>query len=154
MRLDFGGLWRDRAFVRLWAAQTVSELGARFARDGLPLAAVLALHANPGQVGLLGALATAPRVLVGLTAGGAVDRLPRRPVMIWSDIGRAAVLATVPAAAALHRLGLPQLYVVAALVGAAPEEVAVTNSTTVNLHQLLATLYRPDASKLPFLSSL
>ena len=34
---------------------------------------------------------------------------------------------------------------VAALVGAAPEEVAVTNSTTVNLHQLLATLYQPDA---------
>ena len=32
---------------------------------------------------------------------------------------------------------------VAALVGAAPGEVAVTNSTTVNLHQLLATLYQP-----------
>ena len=32
---------------------------------------------------------------------------------------------------------------VAALVGARAEEVAVTNSTTVNLHQLLATLYRP-----------
>ncbi len=34
---------------------------------------------------------------------------------------------------------------VARLVGAEPGEVAVTNSTTVNLHQLLATLYRPDA---------
>ena len=32
---------------------------------------------------------------------------------------------------------------VAALVGARAEEVAVTNSTTVNLHQLLATLYQP-----------
>ena len=32
---------------------------------------------------------------------------------------------------------------VAAVVGAQPGEVAVTNSTTVNLHQLLATLYRP-----------
>ncbi len=35
---------------------------------------------------------------------------------------------------------------VAPLVGAHPEEVAVANSTTVNLHQLLGTLYRPDAN--------
>jgi kynureninase len=33
----------------------------------------------------------------------------------------------------------------APLVGAEPDEVIVTNSTTVNLHQLLATLYRPNA---------
>ena len=32
---------------------------------------------------------------------------------------------------------------VAALVGAQPAEVAVANSTTVNLHQLLGTLYQP-----------
>ena len=33
---------------------------------------------------------------------------------------------------------------VAALVGAAPDEVVVTNSTTVNLHHLVAAFYRPD----------
>ena len=41
----------------------------------------------------------------------------------------------------------------AALVGAEPHEVIVTNSTTVNLHQLIATLYtlrpqRPDQNKI------
>ena len=36
---------------------------------------------------------------------------------------------------------------VARFVGAGPEEVAVTNSTTINLHQLLATLYRPDPAR-------
>ncbi|MEY3774973.1 MAG: hypothetical protein RLZZ129_1753 [Verrucomicrobiota bacterium] len=36
---------------------------------------------------------------------------------------------------------------VAPLLGAAPEEVAVTGQTTVNLHQLLATLYDPTASR-------
>jgi kynureninase len=36
---------------------------------------------------------------------------------------------------------------VAPLVGAAPDEVAVTGSTTVNLHQLLATLFDPAASR-------
>jgi kynureninase len=36
---------------------------------------------------------------------------------------------------------------VAPLVGAEPEEVTTANSTTVNLHQLLATLYRPTGTK-------
>jgi kynureninase len=33
---------------------------------------------------------------------------------------------------------------VARLIGAEPDEVAIGNSTSVNLHQLLATLYRPN----------
>ena len=35
----------------------------------------------------------------------------------------------------------------APLIGAAPHQVAVTNSTTVNLHQLLATLFEPDGER-------
>lgn len=38
----------------------------------------------------------------------------------------------------------------AALVGAEPGEVAVANSTTVNLHQLLASLYEPPRRVLAF----
>jgi kynureninase len=33
------------------------------------------------------------------------------------------------------------------LVGAAPDQIAVTNSTTVNLHQLLATLFAPTGAR-------
>jgi kynureninase len=36
---------------------------------------------------------------------------------------------------------------VAPLVGAEPGSVVVTGSTTINLHQLLATLYRPDGNR-------
>lgn len=35
----------------------------------------------------------------------------------------------------------------ASLIGAAPEETIAVNSTTVNLHQLLATLYRPEPER-------
>lgn len=35
----------------------------------------------------------------------------------------------------------------APLIGAEPDEVIVTNSTTVNLHQLLATLFKPDQKR-------
>ncbi len=36
---------------------------------------------------------------------------------------------------------------IAPLIGAEPEEVTTANSTTVNLHQLLATLFRPTETK-------
>ena len=36
---------------------------------------------------------------------------------------------------------------VAQLIGAAGDEVAIANSMTINLHQLLATLYRPQAKR-------
>ena len=83
MSLFRGDLWRRPEFMKVWTAQTLSEFGARFARDGLPLTAVLVLGADPRQVGLLAALATAPRVIVGLLAGGYIDRSRRRRTATW-----------------------------------------------------------------------
>ena len=57
-------------------------------------------------------LATA--LVVGLVAGAWVDRLRRRPVLIWADLGRAALLASIPIAFMLGTLALWQLLVVAA----------------------------------------
>src|SRR5262249_55067611 len=45
------------------------------------------------------------------------DRLRRRPLMIAADLGRAALLVTIPLAAWQGGLSLGQLYVVAFLVG-------------------------------------
>jgi len=112
-------LWRDHDFVQLWLAQSVSAFGARISREGLPIAAVLGLGASPAEVGLLAALSNGPALIVGLAAGGLVDRSKRRGLMMAADILRAAVLATIPVAALLHVLALPQLYLAAALVGAA-----------------------------------
>lgn len=112
-------LWRDRDFVRLWLAQSVSAFGGRITREGLPIAAVLTLGASPAQLGLLSALSHGPALIVGLAAGGFIDRNRRRGLMMAADLVRAAVLATIPVAALLQVLTLPQLYVAAALVGAA-----------------------------------
>jgi len=113
----FTGLWRNRDFVKLWVGQTISELGSRITRDGLPLAAVIVLGAAPAQMGLLAAIGSAPVLLLGLVAGVWVDRLRRRPILIVADLGRAALLATIPLAAALGTLGIGQLYLVTALAG-------------------------------------
>jgi len=114
-----GNLWRHADFMRMWAAQAVSAFGARITREGLPLAAVLTIEASPFELSVLAALAMGPGLVVGLMAGGYVDRSRRRPILIAMDIVRAAVLMTVPFAAWSGLLSMPQLYVVAACVGAA-----------------------------------
>lgn len=113
----FGGLWRSTDFLKLWTGQTISELGSRITRDGLPLLAVITLGATPSQMGLLSAIGSAPVLLVSLFAGVWVDRLRRKPLMIAADIGRALLLSSIPLAAVLGVLGMGQLYVVTALVG-------------------------------------
>src|SRR5207244_13573882 len=56
-------------------------------------------------------------LLVGLVAGAWVDRLRRRPILIATDVIRAALLFSVPIAQAFGVLRLEQLYLVAFLEG-------------------------------------
>ena len=113
-----GVLWQHADFLKLWTAQTISSFGARIAREGLPLAAVLSVSASASEVGILAALAMGPGIVVGLFSGGIVDRSQKRPIMIGADLVRAAVLFLVPLAAWFHVLAMPALYAAAALVGA------------------------------------
>ncbi len=83
------------------------------------MSAILAIHATPSELGVLAALARGPGAVVGLFAGGIVDRTSRRRTMIACDLARTALILTVPIAAWMRVLSMPQLYTVAALVGAA-----------------------------------
>lgn len=110
-------LLQDREFLKLWIGQTISEIGSRISREGLPLTAVLLLAATPGQMGILAATGTASVLVFSLAAGVIVDRMRRKPVMIAADVVRALLLATVPIAALYGVLSMAQLLAVAALVG-------------------------------------
>ena len=111
------GLWRDPDFATVWAGQSISLIGSAVTQLALPLVAVLVLGATPTQMGFLTAAQTAPLVVVGLVAGAWVDRLPRRPLMIASDVIRAGLLGSIPAAALTGALRLEHLYAVALLAG-------------------------------------
>lgn len=111
-------LWRRRDFMRLWAGQTVSVFGSEVTELALPLAAVLTLNATAFQMGLLAAAGMAPWIAFALLVGVWVDRrLRRRWILVAADLGRAAILLSVPVAAALHVLSLGQLFVVAFAAG-------------------------------------
>ena len=69
-------------------------------------------------MGVLTALVWAPNLVLGLHAGALADRWGRRRwVMMAADIGRALLLASVPAAAAFGALSMAQLYAVAFAAG-------------------------------------
>lgn len=104
-------------FLRLWAGQTISQLGSQVTVLALPLAAVLDLRATPLQVGLLGAAQSAPFLVFGLLVGVWVDRRPRRPLLIAADLGRAALLGVVPLASLSGWLSVGLLCAIAFGVG-------------------------------------
>lgn len=106
-------VWRDRDFRRLWAATGVSLLGSFVTRTALPFAAILVLGAGAAEVGLIRGAELVAGLVVGLVAGAWVDRLRRRPVLIWSDLGRAVLLGSVPVAFVVGSLTLAHLVVVA-----------------------------------------
>ncbi len=110
-------LGRDPEFQKLFAGQAISQIGSRITREGLPLTAYMVLGASPMQMGLLSGLSAAAVLLLGLFAGALADRVRRRPIMIAADLGRAALLATIPLAALTGRLGLTQLVLVSAACG-------------------------------------
>ncbi len=84
-------LRHNRAFRRLWYGQVVSQLGDWF--DSIALFALLYRLTGSGQaVGALMVAQFLPATIVGLFAGVVVDRLPRKLVMIVTNLGSAALV--------------------------------------------------------------
>ena len=106
-------LWRDRDFVAVWSAATISIFGSLITRQAVPFAAILVLAAGPLEISALRSAELVAGLIVGLFAGAWVDRLRRRPILIWADLGRAVLLLSIPIAFVLGVLGLAQLVVVA-----------------------------------------
>lgn len=95
-----------------WAALGVSLLGLEVTAFALPLSAALVLGATQLRMGLLATASQPPFLLLSLPAGARVNRRRRRPLLTASDLGRLALLLSVPVAAALGVLGFGQLCLV------------------------------------------
>lgn len=90
-------LFGSHAFFRLWLAQVVSSLG-----DWIGFVAIVAVAERVGgsspeaAIGLVMSARIIPGLFLASVAGVLVDRWDRKKVMVTCDLGRAAVLATLP----------------------------------------------------------
>ncbi len=111
------GALRNPNFVKIWTGQSISMTGSQVSVLAIPLIAAILLNATPGEMGMLRAISFLPVLVLGLPAGAWLDTVPRRPVMIAADVGRAALLMLLPLAAVLGALRMEVLYAVAFLSG-------------------------------------
>ncbi|MFE4972428.1 MFS transporter [Kitasatospora sp. NPDC056651] len=108
-----------RDFRLLLTGAAAAQTGSQVTLVALPLVAVVVLDATPFQVGLLTAAETAAFLLVGLPAGAWLDRMRKLPVLVRADVVRCLAVGSIPPAAALGVLTMPQLYLVGLVTGVA-----------------------------------
>jgi MFS family permease len=104
---------RDRNFLALWAAHSVSTLGDALTTLTLILLVTERTH-SVAAVGGLTVVIAVPAVAIGLLSGAYVDRHDRRRIMIVADASRAVLLAAL-AILTFSAPALATIYVIAFL---------------------------------------
>ncbi len=105
-----------RSFGRLFGSSAISAFGTGMHAAALPLL-VVQLTDDPVLLGLVVLAAELPWVLVSLHAGALVDRLDRRRVMVWADVGRCVVLAALAGLLVTGQANVGWLVLVAFVLG-------------------------------------
>ncbi|WP_052850396.1 MFS transporter [Streptomyces avicenniae] len=88
-------LWHNRDFMYLWVGQSASEIGSGITQMAMPLVAVLVLDVSTLAIGMLSAVTMLPFLLVALPAGAIVDRRAKHRLMMWCDVGRLLLIASI-----------------------------------------------------------
>jgi MFS family permease len=109
---------RHRDFRLLWTGQTVSSFGNNVQNVAMPFQ-LLALGATPLQLGIAVALGTVASIAFLLVGGAIADRVPRRTLIIASDVVGGCVVAVVAFLSATSQLRIEHVYVAAVALGAA-----------------------------------
>lgn len=112
-------VFREKSFRFLFAARTLSFLGDSI----VPVALAFALLDMPGgsavDLGLVLAIRYVAQVVFVLFGGALADRLPRKKLMIASDLVAAATQIVIAGSFILHSVSLPLLLVVTFVNGVA-----------------------------------
>lgn len=101
-----------RDFWLYFSGQLISQIGSSFTLFALPLL-VYSLTHSATNLALTTAAEYVPYLLFGLVLGALVDRLPRKRLMLWSDLARAAAIAIIPVVALAGDLRIGIIYAVA-----------------------------------------
>jgi MFS family permease len=109
----------SRSFLLYWRANAVSGFGTYITLLALQTLVVLTLHGSAAEVGWLNSARWLPYLVVGVLVGALVDRHPRQPIMVITDLVQAALLAAIPLLWWVDRLSFAALLVVVLAYGTA-----------------------------------
>src|SRR3954454_3665453 len=98
-------------FWKFWTGQTLSNLGSSVTLFVLPLL-IFRLTGSALNLAISTAAEFLPYPLLGLIIGAWVDRVDRRCLMIVTALGRALVIASIPALGAVGQLHVWWIYAV------------------------------------------
>lgn len=109
---------RHRDFRLLWLGQTLTLVGTFVSNVAYPFQ-LLQLGGSAVELGTLVAIYTATNLLFLLVGGAVADRVPRRTLIIVTELASGSVVAAVAALGATGTLAVWHLYVAYAYFGAA-----------------------------------
>ena len=101
-------------FSYVWWGQVVSQVG-----DGISKLALLwfvySVTGSPLKTSIIGILQTAPAIVLAPLIGVAVDRLPKKALLITSDLIRAVVIGLIPCWMSVDSFTVGSLYILVTL---------------------------------------
>ncbi|HSF66404.1 MAG TPA: MFS transporter [Nitrospiraceae bacterium] len=103
-------LLRTRNFGLLFSGQAVSQIGESMNKVAL-LWFVYALTGSAFKMTVIGLLQTIPPLVFGPLIGVYLDRMKKKPVMIWVDLIRTGLVMLIPLLYTMEALTLEWLYV-------------------------------------------
>ena len=132
-----------RDFGLVWSGQLISQIGDGVSRLAL-LWFVYAVTGSPLKTSIIGLLQTIPPIVLGPIIGVYVDRLPKKALLITSDVLRALLIGLIPCLIPVESFTVSVLYVLVllhaiatavfgpALTAAIPAFVPKTQFTAAN----------------------
>ena len=104
----------SEGFSYVWWGQVVSQVG-----DGISKLALLwfvySVTGSPLKTSIIGILQTAPAIVLAPLIGVAVDRLPKKTLLISSDLVRAVVIGLIPCWMSVDNFTVSSLYILVTL---------------------------------------
>ena len=108
----------SRDFSLVWWSQLISQIGDGVTRLAL-LWFVYSITGSPLKTTVIGLLQTVPPIVFGPLFGVCVDRLPKKWIMIGSDVLRALLIGVIPCLIAVNQFSVERLYVLVFLTSIA-----------------------------------
>lgn len=107
-----------RDFSLIWWSQVLSQVADGVSRLAL-LWFVYSVTGSALKTSIIGLLQTLPPIVLGPLIGVSVDRLPKKAILIGSDVARAILIGVIPCGLSMEVFTVEMLYVLVLLYGIA-----------------------------------